>query len=329
MHGLFSGVDSFLSFLSCPKSVGTNTQLSKENGASDGICFIPLPGFLFGAFGSVSLESPIQRRITCDEPIISAVLFLEGMAEYSIGGRRYDLQKNMFILGRWRNREVEVALPAQDGCSLVGFMVQESVLEDHFGCGLSSDVRASLGQAVMQSPGGGESVSGIAKPGTLIDANNILDMQAVHDAGGLQLRGKVFSLFAKFIHQAAEAASRPAVSVHDDDRRRLADLKAIIESRYSSIHSAAKICSEIGMSFSKANKAFKALYSTTIAQYIQQCRMAYAYSALSNRQHNVGECASEVGYSNTSHFIEAFKKHYGMTPKAVSRFQSEGGAPQR
>nr|WP_269203853.1 AraC family transcriptional regulator [Pseudodesulfovibrio alkaliphilus] len=104
----------------------------------------------------------------------------------------------------------------------------------------------------------------------------------------------------------------------------MAELKSAIEKDFSSVRSVADLCAGIGMSLSKANKAFKALYAISIAQYIQQCKMSYAYSVLVQRQLNVSECTFAVGYSNASHFITAFKKHFGITPKAVSRLRTKG-----
>jgi AraC-like DNA-binding protein len=43
--------------------------------------------------------------------------------------------------------------------------------------------------------------------------------------------------------------------------------------------------------------------------------MEYARQLLDNGQNNVNEVGLKVGYSTASHFISAFKKKYGTTPK--------------
>ena len=43
--------------------------------------------------------------------------------------------------------------------------------------------------------------------------------------------------------------------------------------------------------------------------------MEYARKMLETGQHNVNEVGLKVGYSTASHFISAFKKKYGTTPK--------------
>ena len=43
--------------------------------------------------------------------------------------------------------------------------------------------------------------------------------------------------------------------------------------------------------------------------------MELAKKLLQEQQLNVNEIASKLGYSNSSHFIAAFKRKYGITPK--------------
>jgi AraC-like DNA-binding protein len=43
--------------------------------------------------------------------------------------------------------------------------------------------------------------------------------------------------------------------------------------------------------------------------------MEYARRLLDSGSHNVNEVGLKIGYSTASHFIAAFKKKYGTTPK--------------
>jgi AraC-like DNA-binding protein len=43
--------------------------------------------------------------------------------------------------------------------------------------------------------------------------------------------------------------------------------------------------------------------------------MEYARRLLETNKYNVNEVGSQVGYSSASHFISAFKKKFGTTPK--------------
>jgi AraC-like DNA-binding protein len=46
--------------------------------------------------------------------------------------------------------------------------------------------------------------------------------------------------------------------------------------------------------------------------------MEYARKLLETNKYNVNEIGLKVGYSTASHFISAFKKKYGTTPKKYS-----------
>ncbi len=43
--------------------------------------------------------------------------------------------------------------------------------------------------------------------------------------------------------------------------------------------------------------------------------MEYARKLLASKKYNISEISFKIGYSTPSHFIAAFKKKYGSTPK--------------
>ena len=296
--------------------------LDQDGRTENGFFFNPLPGFHFGACGPLRLHAPLRTKLSFDVPVISAFLFLEGSCGYRLrdgNGTHLSLQRNMFIAGRWQGLKMETIYPAQEEYCQVGFMVEEAALEEYFGRGMSADVREGLRRATLGPLGNMNTVAGIARPEALVTARRLLDMGREGEVDMLRRRSLVLDLFAKLFHHIAAIEASPPVPLSEPEKERVAALKSSIERDFSSIESAAKVCMKTGMSFSKANKAFKSLYFVTVAQYIQQCKMAHAYALLSGGRFNVGECAFAVGYGNISHFIAVFRKHFGMNPKAVSR----------
>lgn len=290
--------------------------------SGEGFIFNPLPGFHFGACGALNVHSPVTKSVRCDLPIVIAFLVLDGSFSYKIkgGGDAFtEVHKNMFLLGRCGGVEVDLFFPAQDKYSHIGFIVQESSLDEIFGEKAGTSLRGLLDETMAKSPEDTTLLSGIASPDAVSIARQLHEMQGAGPLDLLCCRCTALHFFAKLFSQAAMSENAPQILLHEQDKRRLAELKENIESNFLTIGSAAEACTTIGMSFSKANKAFRALYSTTIAQYIQYCKMSHAYSMLVARKLNVSECAFEVGYSNVSHFISAFKKQYNLTPKAASR----------
>jgi len=69
-----------------------------------------------------------------------------------------------------------------------------------------------------------------------------------------------------------------------------------------------------GRSISTFNRDFKRKYGKTPKQWLIKKKMEKAEELLLDGI-NVTNCAIEVGYSNISHFIKAYKLIYGKTPK--------------
>jgi len=70
-----------------------------------------------------------------------------------------------------------------------------------------------------------------------------------------------------------------------------------------------------GRSLSSFIRDFKRFYNTTPNQWLIQQRLLKAHDLLTTTHLNVTETALEVGYENISHFIRAYKKQFGHTPK--------------
>lgn len=73
-----------------------------------------------------------------------------------------------------------------------------------------------------------------------------------------------------------------------------------------------------GRSNSTFNRDFKRLFGTTPKKWLITKRLNKSHELLCNSELNVTQVAMEVGYENISHFIDAYKKVYGVTPKSTS-----------
>ena len=68
----------------------------------------------------------------------------------------------------------------------------------------------------------------------------------------------------------------------------------------------------------KLKTDFKEFYGVPVFTFLLNYKMELAKTLLIEQQFNVNEIASKLGYSTSSHFISAFKKKYGNTPKQYS-----------
>jgi len=60
---------------------------------------------------------------------------------------------------------------------------------------------------------------------------------------------------------------------------------------------------------------FKEVYGNTVYGFVMDTRLNHARRMLDVGEKSVNEVAFDIGYTNPSHFIAAFKKKFGTTPR--------------
>jgi AraC-like DNA-binding protein len=60
---------------------------------------------------------------------------------------------------------------------------------------------------------------------------------------------------------------------------------------------------------------FKEIYGNTVFGYLLDHKLDHARVLLDSAKYQVNEVAYQIGYTNPSHFIAAYKKKFGITPK--------------
>jgi AraC-like DNA-binding protein len=75
------------------------------------------------------------------------------------------------------------------------------------------------------------------------------------------------------------------------------------------------LCNCLNISRTLAYDTFKNSEGIGIIEYVKNVQIKKAIELLKSRQYSIKEIAYEVGFSNSNHFINAFKKQIGITPK--------------
>jgi AraC-like DNA-binding protein len=71
----------------------------------------------------------------------------------------------------------------------------------------------------------------------------------------------------------------------------------------------------VGLNLKKLKMGFKQIYGDSVYSFLFDYKMDYARKLLDSGTYNVNEVGVQIGYSTASHFIAAFKKKFGTTPK--------------
>lgn len=289
--------------------------------AVPGHFFEAAAGFHFGECGPVHVSRPLESEFHCDVPAFLAIVILAGEWRFSLRGDKGEplrLRKNMFLFGDWHGVHGHGTIPAQEEYCHVAVAVEKEAVAAHFGRAAALEIQQKLSQALVPSAPGALSLRGPAAPDALATARQLLHMRKNSSMEKLALRGAAVDFFTRVLRNAVDQDRPPATPLHDRDARVLIGLKERLEKDSSGL-TAKELCAAIGMSESKANKGFKALFGTTIARHLHACKLAQAHNLLTRRQCNVSECAFTLGYTNIGHFIAAFRKRYGVTPRDVMR----------
>lgn len=77
------------------------------------------------------------------------------------------------------------------------------------------------------------------------------------------------------------------------------------------------IADEVNMSSTKLKISFKAVYGTSMLQYLIEKKMVLAMEMLVNSDEQIKNIAVATGHENGSKFSSNFKKQYGKLPSQV------------
>ena len=132
----------------------------------------------------------------------------------------------------------------------------------------------------------------------------------------LYFKGKVFELLSLLFNVGKEMNIEQCPFLADDKNvKKIKKAKEIIISRMSEPPSLKELADQVEISLKNLKEGFKQVYGNTVFGFLYDYKMNVASNMLSSKNYNVNEVALHLGYSTSSHFINAFKNKFGTTPK--------------
>jgi AraC family transcriptional activator of pyochelin receptor len=154
------------------------------------------------------------------------------------------------------------------------------------------------------------------KPIVSIVLQQIINSHSNSSIRELYVKGKVYELLSlHFRKEENTDAEYCPFLVDEQNVLKIRKAKDIIISRMSEPPSLQELATEIGLNIKKLKEGFKQIYGDTVYSFLFDYKMEQARKLLESNQYNVNEVGLQVGYSTASHFIAAFKKKFGTTPK--------------
>lgn len=154
------------------------------------------------------------------------------------------------------------------------------------------------------------------KPNTLIVLQQILNASINSAIKDLYIKGKVYELLSLHFDSGESTNEEYCPFLVDEQYvLKIRKAKDIIISKMTEPPTLQELAIEVGLTLKKLKQGFKQIYGDTVYSFLFDYKMEQARVYLESNQYNVTEVGLKVGYSTSSHFIAAFKKKFGTTPK--------------
>ena len=157
---------------------------------------------------------------------------------------------------------------------------------------------------------------GKISPSMAIALNQLINYNLNHSVKNIYFKAKAYEVLSLYFNRSEDADIEQCPFLVDESNvLKIRKAKDIVISRMAEPPSLQELADEIGLTLKKLKEGFKQIYGDSVFSFLLDYKMEVARKLLESGVHNVNEVGLKVGYSTSSHFIAAFKKKYGTTPK--------------
>ncbi|APX99007.1 AraC family transcriptional regulator [Lacinutrix venerupis] len=157
---------------------------------------------------------------------------------------------------------------------------------------------------------------GKISPSMAIALNQLVNYNLNASIKNIYFKAKAYEILSLYFNRSEDADIEQCPFLVDEANvLKIRKAKDIVISRMAEPPSLQELADEIGLTLKKLKEGFKQIYGDSVFSFLLDYKMEVARKLLESGTHNVNEVGLRVGYSTSSHFIAAFKKKYGTTPK--------------
>ncbi len=132
----------------------------------------------------------------------------------------------------------------------------------------------------------------------------------------LYYKGKGYELLSLFFNRNEDPNAEQCPFLIDEENiLKIKRAKEIIIANMAEPPGLDELAYQVGLTLKKLKLGFKQIYGDTVYGFLFDYKMEHARQLLDTGSYNVNEVGLKIGYSTASHFIAAFKKKFGTTPK--------------
>ena len=132
----------------------------------------------------------------------------------------------------------------------------------------------------------------------------------------LYFKGKIYELLSLYFNRNEDPNAEQCPFLIDEENvLKIRKAKDYVIANMAEPPGLQELADEVGINLKKLKMGFRQIYGDTVYSFLFDYKMDYARKMLDSGSYNVNEVGLRIGYSTSSHFIAAFKKKFGTTPK--------------
>jgi AraC-like DNA-binding protein len=145
--------------------------------------------------------------------------------------------------------------------------------------------------------------------------NQLFSIQLSENARNLYFHGKIFELLSLYFSEKKPDTETCPFLNDEETVRKIKNAKEHLLKNMDSPPGLKALAKYAGLNEYQLKAGFKEIYGNTVFGYLLDHKLDHARVLLDSGKYKVNEVAFKTGYTNPSHFIAAFKKKFGVTPK--------------
>ena len=255
--------------------------------------------------------APVEREL--DSSFIQFHFCLKGESKFIFNNGRYALdilEENSLLLYN-PQQDLPIHLEMQPNSSLVSVLI--SIKKFH---GLFSQEAGYITFLSTDNKDKKYYQDGKVSPSMAIVLTQFMHYNLNSSIKNLYYKGKAYELLSLYFNRSEDADIEQCPFLVDEANViKIRKAKDIVISRMTEPPTLQELSEEIGLTLKKLKEGFKQIYGDSVFSFLFDYKMEVARKLLESNEYNVNEVGLKVGYSSSSHFIAAFKKKYGTTPK--------------
>ncbi|MFA5984997.1 MAG: AraC family transcriptional regulator [Methylococcaceae bacterium] len=253
----------------------------------------------------------VLSTIECNEPQIIITLGLNGSSRFSGLGQDLIFKPGHSAITAFTSSQGERQYEANNAIKQVRLVIRKKWLELNLGpTTFDPWFKQNRLQAISCQPISHQSLLIIKE---LLNRDISAAMQRVF------MQGYVRLLLASELSQLNFNSAETRKHVNHKDSEIAVKARDILAEEFNHPPSIAELSKRVGTNQLKLKQLFHHYFNNTPYGLLFEIRMSQAYQLLKTTHCHVNIAADYVGYQHASNFSAAFTKHFGMSPKTVSK----------